>query len=54
MKEAIAKSKYALLKNEEDLSESQKEKLTVVVEYFPQLAEKHDIKAIPPPRFLPA
>jgi transposase len=37
-------SKYALLKNEEDLNESQKQKLSEVSEVAPDLAKMHQLK----------
>jgi transposase len=42
--EGLKKSKYALLKNEEDLSEKQKEKLEEVKEVSPKLKEMHRLK----------
>ena len=44
MKAAISKSKYALLKNQKELSEKQEEKLTTVLNVFPKIAEKHALK----------
>ncbi|NER35459.1 MAG: transposase [Oscillatoria sp. SIO1A7] len=44
MKAAISKSKYALLKNQKELSEQQAEKLSIVLKTFPKLAEKHRLK----------
>jgi transposase len=49
-REAVLKSltgsKYALLKNEEDLSEQQKEKLIEVGKVAPQLAEMYRLKKV--------
>jgi transposase len=42
--EAITHSKYALLKNEEDLNELQQEKLIEIKEVFPGLSEMHRMK----------
>ena len=44
MKVAISKSKYALLKNQKELSEKQEKKLTIVLNAFPKLAEKYALK----------
>jgi transposase len=42
--ETMKHSKYALLKNEEDLNELQKEKIIEVEEVFPELSEMHKMK----------
>lgn len=42
--ETMTHSKYALLKNEEDLNELQKEKLIEIEEVFPGLSEMHKMK----------
>ena len=39
-------SKYALLKNEEDLNELQKEKLVEISKMFPELSEMHRLKEL--------
>ena len=42
--EAIEKSKYALLKNEEDLKESEQEKIVIINKELPKLGEMHQQK----------
>ena len=44
IQQALSKSKYALLKNKKELSETQEEKLTIVLKTFSRLAEKHALK----------
>jgi len=42
--EILKKSKYSLLKNEENLTEEQKNKLAALKETFPKLKEMHELK----------
>jgi transposase len=44
--EVMTHSKYALLKNEKDLNELQKEKLVKINEVFPELSEMHRLKEL--------
>ncbi|WP_147695471.1 transposase, partial [Vogesella mureinivorans] len=41
---ALKKSRYVLLKNEEDLKESEKEKLELIRDMLPELARPHRLK----------
>ena len=42
--EVLKRSKYSLLKNEKDLTETQKIKLEAIKENFPNLKKMHELK----------